>query len=341
VAFDGAGAVGQGEAGGDGGPVFAQSGGEGLQLADGAGFGLVCPGGGLAAGAVAEHVGELADQGADGGELVAAAGDPGQGGTVVAGEAARWCQDPGGHRLGCRGWRRGPGFGLAQPGGVAARRAQAAAVAAGLDLLQQAAVAVAAFLPPFAQVGQVRVKEVAPGCGGVCQQLARVRGIGVAAHGRAVQVQDGADLGQVQAAAKRGVAGPGLLRAPPFRCWRAGRCYLGRGSLIAQAQFVTGDGPLDSVGEIVQQVPPVRDLDSERGAPGRALGIAATAVPADHLHAGAGIEPGAEGLRGPLGQCPLDLLAAGRRPGGDGPDGAAAVGPCLRGVGDPPELPGR
>ena len=38
---------------------------------------------------------------------------------------------------------------------------------------------------------------------------------------------------------------------------------------------------------------------------------------------------------------PLDLLAAGRRAGGDGPDGAAAVGPAVRGVGDPPELPGR
>ena len=38
---------------------------------------------------------------------------------------------------------------------------------------------------------------------------------------------------------------------------------------------------------------------------------------------------------------PLDLLPADRRPGGDGPDGARAVGTRLGGVGDPPELPGR
>jgi hypothetical protein len=135
VAFDSAGTVGQSEPGGDRGPVFAESGGEGLQLADVAGFGVVCPAGELAAGAVAEHVGELADHGADGGELVAAASDPGQGAAVFVRQAARWCQDPGGHRLGCRARGRGPGFDLAQPGGVAAQRAQAAAVAAGTDLL--------------------------------------------------------------------------------------------------------------------------------------------------------------------------------------------------------------
>ena len=38
---------------------------------------------------------------------------------------------------------------------------------------------------------------------------------------------------------------------------------------------------------------------------------------------------------------PLDLLPAGRRPGGDGPDGAGAVGTPVGGVGNPPELPGR
>ena len=38
---------------------------------------------------------------------------------------------------------------------------------------------------------------------------------------------------------------------------------------------------------------------------------------------------------------PLDLLAAGRRAGGDGADGTGTVGAPVRGVGDPPELPGR
>jgi 2,4-dichlorophenol 6-monooxygenase len=56
------------------------------------------------------------------------------------------------------------------------------------------------------------------------------------------------------------------------------------------------------------------------------------------LHVSADFSPWAEGS----GRAdPLDLLAAGRRAGGDGPDGAAAVGPGLGGVGDPPELPGR
>ena len=38
---------------------------------------------------------------------------------------------------------------------------------------------------------------------------------------------------------------------------------------------------------------------------------------------------------------PLDPLAAGRDAGRDGPDGAGALGARLRGVGDPPQLPGR
>jgi hypothetical protein len=45
VAFDGAGSPGQGEAGGDGGPVLAQAGGEAPHFLDGAGLGLVDPGG--------------------------------------------------------------------------------------------------------------------------------------------------------------------------------------------------------------------------------------------------------------------------------------------------------
>jgi hypothetical protein len=79
VAFDGAGAVGHGEPGGDGGPVFAESLGESAQLADRAGLGLGGPGGRstlkwiwvdtaspgwqVFAVLVAEHVGEVADQG--------------------------------------------------------------------------------------------------------------------------------------------------------------------------------------------------------------------------------------------------------------------------------------
>jgi hypothetical protein len=34
---------------------------------------------------------------------------------------------------------------------------------------------------------------------------------------------------------------------------------------------MAGDGPLDSFGEIMEQVPPVRDLESERSAAGGSL----------------------------------------------------------------------
>ncbi len=119
-------------------------------------------------------------------------------------------------------------------------------------------------------------------------------------------MQDGADLGQVQAAAERGVdlgvAGPGLLCARSLSCCRDRRRALARGGLVSQAGLVPGDGPFDCFGEVVQQVPAVGDLDGERCAAGSAFGIAAAAVPADHLDARAGIEPGAEGLRGPLGE---------------------------------------
>src|ERR1700731_4877915 len=64
VAFDGAGAVGDGEPGGDGGPVAAESSGEAAQLADRVVLGLAGPGFEALAAAVAEHVRELADQGA-------------------------------------------------------------------------------------------------------------------------------------------------------------------------------------------------------------------------------------------------------------------------------------
>ena len=64
VAFDGAGAVGDGEPGGDGAPVPAESLAETAQFADRAGLGLAGLGGQVLAAAVAEHVRELADQGA-------------------------------------------------------------------------------------------------------------------------------------------------------------------------------------------------------------------------------------------------------------------------------------
>ena len=72
VAFDGAGAVGHGEPGGHGSPVLAESFGKAVQLAHTTAFGLDGPGFQALTVAVAEHVGELADQVAGGGEFLAA-----------------------------------------------------------------------------------------------------------------------------------------------------------------------------------------------------------------------------------------------------------------------------
>jgi hypothetical protein len=67
-----------------------------------------------------------------------------------------------------------------------------------------------------------------------------------------------------------------------------------------QAGAVAGDSALDGFGEVVPQMPPVGDLGGQRGALGCAFGVAAAAVPADDLHARVGLQPGPEGLRGPL-----------------------------------------
>jgi hypothetical protein len=74
------------------------------------------------------------------------------------------------------------------------------------------------------------------------------------------------------------------------------------GSLIAQAGAVAGGRAPGRLGEVVQQVPPVGGLDGERGAAGRALGVAAAPVPADHLYPRPAAQPRLERLRGSLRQ---------------------------------------
>jgi len=110
---------------------------------------------------------------------------------------------------------------------VAAHGAQAAAVAAGADLLVQPSGAVAAFFPPGVQVGQVRVQEAGLRGPGAAGQLAGTSGGGVAAHGLAVQLQDAADLGQGQPAGQRGVGlivpGAGPQHERPLGCGRGWR----------------------------------------------------------------------------------------------------------------------
>ena len=167
VAFDGAGTVGDGEPGGDGGPVLAQSLGEAAQLADRAGLGLGGPGFEVLAVAVAQHVRELADQAAGGFEFLAAGGDLRERGPVVIGELAGRGEDPAGHLPGRRrGWWRGDGSVLAELGGEPAQGALAAAVAAFAQFLVQPFGAADSFVPALAQVGLVRAEQARAGSGG-------------------------------------------------------------------------------------------------------------------------------------------------------------------------------
>src|SRR6185437_7492648 len=160
VAFDGAGAVGDGEPGGDGGPVLAESLAEAAQLADGAGLGLAGPGFQALAAAVAEHVRELADQVTGSCEFLAAAGDLRERGAVAVGEIAGRGEDPAGHLLRLGRWRRpGDGGVAAQPGGEPPQRAQAAPVAAVAQFGVQPFGAADPFVPALPQPVLVRAEQ--------------------------------------------------------------------------------------------------------------------------------------------------------------------------------------
>jgi hypothetical protein len=139
--------------------------------------------------AVAEHVGEVADQGTGGGEFGAPVGDRGEGGAVGVGEFAGRGEDPGGDLLGlgCGRWRGGGGV-AAELGGEAAQGAQAALVAAGAQFLVQLLGAAHSLVPSLAQVGLVRAEQAGPGQPGAGDELVWGGGGGVAADGFAVQL---------------------------------------------------------------------------------------------------------------------------------------------------------
>ena len=91
-------------------------------------------------------------------------------------------------------------------------------------------------------------------------------------------------------------------------CLRGGRGF-GRRRLrsgicrrFLQAGAVPAGGAFDGFGQVVPQVPPVGDLDGQRRPRRGAFGVAPAAVPADDLHTRMRVQPGAEGLRGPLRQ---------------------------------------
>jgi hypothetical protein len=188
VAFDGAGAVGDGEPGADGGPVLAESFGEAAQLADRAGLGLAGPGFQVLAAAVAEHVRELADQGAGRLELGAAGGDQCERGAVILSKIAGRGENPAGRLLRRRRWRgRGHSGVAAQLGGEPAQGAQAAAVAAVAQFLVQPLGAMNSVIPSLLQVGLVRAGQARPGQAGAADQLIGGRGGGVAADRLALE----------------------------------------------------------------------------------------------------------------------------------------------------------
>jgi hypothetical protein len=188
VAFDGAGAVGDGEPGGDGGPVFAESFGEAAQLADRAGLGLAGPGVQALAAAVAEHVREVADQGPGHFELLTSAGDLRERGAVVLGEVGGRGEDPAGYLLGRGCWRgRGDGGIAAQLGGEPTQGAQAALVAAVAQLGVQPLGAADPVVPALLQVGLVRAEQARPGQPGAAGPLISGRGGGVAADRLGIQ----------------------------------------------------------------------------------------------------------------------------------------------------------
>lgn len=83
-----------------------------------------------------------------------------------------------------------------------------------------------------------------------------------------------------------GMPTSGVVRAPPGGRgpWR-GRGFLrGLGCRLLQAAAVPGDHLVDRFGQVVHEVPAVRDLDRVRSAPGGAVGVGTAPVTADDLY---------------------------------------------------------
>nr|WP_243761756.1 hypothetical protein [Streptomyces sp. YIM 98790] len=73
---------------------------------------------------------------------------------------------------------------------------------------------------------------------------------------------------------------------------REGRLVLGR---LGQQRAVAGDGPLDGLDEVVEQVPAVRALDGVGCSGACAVGVGGSAVAADDLDTGVVGQPGGKG----------------------------------------------
>ncbi|WP_271189788.1 hypothetical protein [Dactylosporangium matsuzakiense] len=121
--------------------------------------------------------------------------------------------------------------------------------------------------------------ELASAAGGLGEQVVGGCREPVTAHGFAVEVQRVADGSGADALAYQrvdlGVALPGQLCSAAF-LGRGGWCRLRDGFMfrpVAQAFAVRADDPVDCLGEVVEQVESVSDLDGVRCAQPGALGV--------------------------------------------------------------------
>ena len=342
VAFHGAGAVGQGEPGGDGLLVAADAVGEGVQL------GLVV---GLDPGepvfeceqalAAGHHLGETADVAGQGVQVRAAGRDGGEPGLVFGVKAVRAGQQPAGDLAGLRDWRGcrglpgipagpGPPVGGAELADVAFDGLHAAGPALGGGHFGvQGGGADDALVPSLVDVRLERVQPAFP-AGGLDQQPGGTGLAGEPVHGVPAQPQDlgGLPLGApgLQQLVHGGVALEGArYQGPlaaadvpqPVRPGRAGvrelagrRVFAPGGRLIGgarEAAAVRDDRLLGVFAQVVPQMPAIGDLDRARRPRLRPLSVGPGPVPADDLRTGTGLQPCLQGGGLPVGQQVHDL----------------------------------
>ncbi|KOX18455.1 hypothetical protein ADK67_36780 [Saccharothrix sp. NRRL B-16348] len=130
--------------------------------------------------------------------------------------------------------------------------------------------------------------------GDLGEQFRGGRGLGVAAYGLAVQVQCLADRGGPDTSVVQGVDFrpplPGQVGSASFGDggrWRR-LCDGVLFGLIPQAFAVGAHHFVHGVGQVVEQVKPVGDLDGLGSPESGSFGVGAATVTADHLGAGVG-----------------------------------------------------
>jgi len=287
-----------------------------------------------------EDLGELGDVPGERVQMRAACPGLRELGLLIVVQVVRVFEDPAGEVAGFR--RAGDGgrggAGLAEREDVVADGAVSALVAALCELGVQLADVGAAFVPPLVQVGLVVVEERRASVPDLGEQLIDGGGAVEAADrllGQAGLAHDGLDAfalgaqrldllipllcadrqGGLLRPPGRGL-GCGLLQVRDGR-FPAGLIRFRLGDRFCQAAAVPGNCLLHVLGEVVVEMPAIRDLLCFRGALAGAVGVGAGPVTADH--------PGPRVLLQPLGECACLAVAqqvhglAGLRVDQDGP----------------------